>query len=1498
MLRLKWFEGVFAAQREAQTEQLDQRPLDLFDFETLVAKGRLRNWAARFLFRKILPLIFAILRNLFPVLRIGRLVIVSRYADVVEVLQNRSGIFPVVYSPEMQELGLGTQGVLGLEGDEHAALRETLMSHILKEDLANIGMWARDSATALLDASQGEIDVARDLIIRVATETCCRYFGITVNDPDAFAEWSMAVSMQLFADPTGDANTRKQARIGAIHLGALIDDAIDRVVRNNRGRRIPPVARDEHYAKSTLIDRLVTYENMKPGLIRSTIIGLATGFVPTNTLAAGNMLEELLANPSLHNEACVAARAVEAARAQSDSAQEVTSLRQLRFALLKAARINPALSPGIWRWCPDGGKILRGAGKRNKKIRPGSIVMVSILSALRDGRMPPEIANDPEKAAWLIFGSGPHDCAGAHIALTQITETFAALLAKPGLAPAPGKHGWMQRASAFPIRFDMTYDCATSEPALLVSAIRARVGVSVAKIEAALKKLGNPISPTIAAELDRFGCIDFLSLNVIEEGDGSDRPILLIEVNGDGSPRHVLHALAMAGGDALAKVLAGCTEDGLPPRDAEAASSLMLGGVLDLKQNPWGGAMGLHFDGLPGLKVTDIARQDLLANKVRELIDWRMRAPGESDGRAIDILLFVRRMLKQDTFYARRHAYSAEMARIDPALSRAVIRPSRKRLAIADWKNGGAVWRMLKAPSNRALVVGALMFSLICGVPCYLLALPHGAASWWQQLLALGAGLLGGAVTGSLLIALGFGALLLLVRLAEKKDKSDPRIAEYDHIQAIAALEDKPGYEQNHIIALMPMKKGLVRRFSFAFSMWWIRQAVSHWFRPGFVLTMGTIHKARWFVVPGTRQFVFNSNYDGSWESYLEDFVTRAHEGQSSAWSHGVGFPPTRFLVFDGASDGDRFKRWVRRQQRPSLCWYSRFPHLTTKQIRNNAMIEDGLARAANDTDARNWLAHFGSAQRGIDELESSEAQALVFSGLPRHQVATMLALRLPESSEAAQEIIRALVRFKRESGDRKLDGELLATVRFGDIHIEGPALALGLTASGLARLGLREGRGLDQLPAAFRMGMHGRHRILGDYDADGASKAPHWRWSDDAEAGNGVDAVIIVYSDERASHDRLVESHRRQLAALGAHIAHEIPCSPPRDKEGREDLHKEHFGFRDGISQPVIRGSRKVVDRPALRDIVSAGEFLMGYRNDQGYVSPSVAIGAEQDPGSLLPTVAEYDPNRFPYYGNHSSQPDLRDFGRNSSFLVLRQLDQDVDGFHQGMAVAASKLVRDKNGYAHLEKRLGHKVDAQWVAAKIIGRWQNGAPLIGNTNCPAQLDNYDHPDNDFAYGVDDPRGMACPLGSHIRRTNPRDSLEPGDPDEQSITNRHRIIRRGRTYSYCPPGSKTEVKGLLFAAICSDLERQFEFVQHTWVNASTFHGLTDEADPLIGNPRAPDGQFIGQGNMRDGRDARFTIPTAVGPVVVEGLKSYVEMKAGGYFLLPSRSALLYLSRLK
>jgi deferrochelatase/peroxidase EfeB len=152
-------------------------------------------------------------------------------------------------------------------------------------------------------------------------------------------------------------------------------------------------------------------------------------------------------------------------------------------------------------------------------------------------------------------------------------------------------------------------------------------------------------------------------------------------------------------------------------------------------------------------------------------------------------------------------------------------------------------------------------------------------------------------------------------------------------------------------------------------------------------------------------------------------------------------------------------------------------------------------------------------------------------------------------------------------------------------------------------------------------------------------------------------------------------------------------------------------------------------------------------------------------------------------------------------------------------------------------------------------------------------------PDNDFLFGAEDPQGLRCPFGAHIRRANPRDSFDAGSEEQLAITNRHRILRLGRRY-------REQVgrnPGLFFMCLNADLERQFEFVQQTWLQAPSFHGLTDERDPVLGS-RHPNA---------DG----FSLPTRESPVQLTGMPDFVRTLGGGYFFLPGRSLLRYLATL-
>ena len=133
--------------------------------------------------------------------------------------------------------------------------------------------------------------------------------------------------------------------------------------------------------------------------------------------------------------------------------------------------------------------------------------------------------------------------------------------------------------------------------------------------------------------------------------------------------------------------------------------------------------------------------------------------------------------------------------------------------------------------------------------------------------------------------------------------------------------ENQRGYAQNHMISVTQRKPGFIRLLTTRLAFWAIGQFATRVSRPGFLRTIGTIHFARWITVPGKPDLLFFSNYDASWESYLEDFITRAHDGLTAIWSNSIGFPRSQNLFQGGATDGERFKRYARQSMTiPASC--------------------------------------------------------------------------------------------------------------------------------------------------------------------------------------------------------------------------------------------------------------------------------------------------------------------------------------------------------------------------------------------------------------------------------------------------------------------------------------------------------------------------------------------------------------------------------------------------
>lgn len=393
-------------------------------------------------------------------------------------------------------------------------------------------------------------------------------------------------------------------------------------------------------------------------------------------------------------------------------------------------------------------------------------------------------------------------------------------------------------------------------------------------------------------------------------------------------------------------------------------------------------------------------------------------------------------------------------------------------------------------------------------------------------------------------------------------------------------------------------------------------------------------------------------------------------------------------------------------------------------------------------------------------------------------------------------------------------------------------ALNIAFTHAGLAQLGLPPDT-LAQFPRELQEGMaHGeRSRVLGDTDA---SAPEHW----DLGGPNTPEFHVLLMLYGR-DDDVILARYPELVGQWEAAGLFEVF----KQDTGRIS-DKEPFGFKDGISQPFPAGAP---GSPIPGEIpIAAGEFLLGYRNGYKTLPPSPSVPA--------------------------SNGGMRDFGRNGSYLIFRKLAQDVAGFWR-FVDAHSQTAADTPDPARRE----------WLAAKIVGRWPGGAPLVLAPEHDDPALHATDKSNDFRYMPTDAAGLACPIGSHVRRSNPRDSLLPTPARSLVIANRHRLIRRGRHYedhradTWDPKGVE---HGLCFLALNADIQRQFEFIQQTWLNSPKFGGLYDNKDPLVGDND-------GTGHM--------TIPCLPVRQHVNGLPRFVRVRGGGYFFLPGLNALKLLA---
>ena len=201
-----------------------------------------------------------------------------------------------------------------------------------------------------------------------------------------------------------------------------------------------------------------------------------------------------------------------------------------------------------------------------------------------------------------------------------------------------------------------------------------------------------------------------------------------------------------------------------------------------------------------------------------------------------------------------------------------------------------------------------------------------------------------------------FAVALLRLRALERTDPELCDRVDQVHSDELALLEDHD--VTNQFSAMGTFKPGIVRLWTVIYVLWAIEYGARHVFTRGRLARVRTIHFARWVYLDGRQRLVFLSNYDGSLESYMDDFINKVGFGLNVVFSNGIGYPRTNWLVLDGCGDERKFKEFLRRHQLPTQVWYKAYPGLTTVDLERSTRIRRGLESSSmSDREAREWVA-------------------------------------------------------------------------------------------------------------------------------------------------------------------------------------------------------------------------------------------------------------------------------------------------------------------------------------------------------------------------------------------------------------------------------------------------------------------------------------------------------------------------------------------------------------
>jgi hypothetical protein len=202
------------------------------------------------------------------------------------------------------------------------------------------------------------------------------------------------------------------------------------------------------------------------------------------------------------------------------------------------------------------------------------------------------------------------------------------------------------------------------------------------------------------------------------------------------------------------------------------------------------------------------------------------------------------------------------------------------------------------------------------------------------------------------------GAVPYLLYLRHRETVDPPITPRPDpaHVATLAMREDH--LIGNQFSAFGSVKPGRFRLWTLIFLLWVVNLSTRFIYVRGLLARVGTIHFARWVFLDDRRRLLFASNYDGSLDSYMDDFINKVAFGLNLVFSNGIGYPRARFLVLDGASDEQAFKNYIRRHQLPTEVWYKAYPDLSAADLAHNLRIREGFERRTmTESEARAWLA-------------------------------------------------------------------------------------------------------------------------------------------------------------------------------------------------------------------------------------------------------------------------------------------------------------------------------------------------------------------------------------------------------------------------------------------------------------------------------------------------------------------------------------------------------------